>query len=253
MLGALDQRTHLYSAMFNQDFTAILKSGLLLIIYAFFCLLMLQITLQYIPYHPDVAFLRIKQEEMALPYYGPVFYVHVYTSIFVLLAGFTQFLPFILRKHPKLHRLSGWVYVVVVLCFAAPSGLIMGWHANGGWSAALAFMLLSILWIVFTAKAVYHALRRQYILHQQYMLRSFALTLSAITLRAWKYLLVWLFAPRPMEVYRWVAWLGWVVNLAIVEIIIYRYSKQSKRTSNEKPSPLTTATHHQLQQRKHDN
>jgi hypothetical protein len=55
------------------------------------------------------------------------------------------------------------------------------------------------------------------------MLRSFALTLSAITLRIWKVVLVALFQPKPMDVYRWVAWLGWVVNLILIEFIIYKY------------------------------
>ena len=58
------------------------------------------------------------------------------------------------------------------------------------------------------------------------MLRSFALALSAITLRAWKYVLVALFHPHPMDVYRWVAWLGWVLNLAVVEIFIYYQSRK---------------------------
>ena len=57
------------------------------------------------------------------------------------------------------------------------------------------------------------------------MIRSFALTLSAITLRLWKYLIVLAFQPRPMDVYHIVAWLGWVVNLIIAEIIIFKYIK----------------------------
>ena len=58
--------------------------------------------------------------------------------------------------------------------------------------------------------------------HQKWILRSFALALSAITLRAWKYVLVALFHPRPMDVYQVVAWLGWVLNFVIIEIYIYR-------------------------------
>jgi hypothetical protein len=54
------------------------------------------------------------------------------------------------------------------------------------------------------------------------MYRSFALTLSAITLRLWKYLLVGVFHPRPMDVYQVVAWLGWTLNLIVAEWIIYK-------------------------------
>jgi len=172
---------------------------LLLLAYGFFCYLMFDITWQYIPYDTDVAFLGIKQDEISLAYYRMAFFAHVYTSLLVLPAGFTQFSPYIMRHYPRLHRQSGWLYIIIILGFAGPSGLIMAYHANGGWSSQLAFSLLAILWLFFTGKALYHILKKQYLLHQQFMYRSFALTLSAITLREWKDILVALFQPRPME------------------------------------------------------
>ncbi|MCB0634069.1 MAG: DUF2306 domain-containing protein [Saprospiraceae bacterium] len=197
-----------------------------LLLYTWFCYLMLNITLQYIPYDTDVAFLRIKQDEIVLPYYRIAFFTHVYLSILVLPAGFIQFSSFVLRKYPRFHRLNGWIYLITILGFSAPSGLIMGFHANGGWSSQLAFCLLALLWMLFTALAGYYAIKKRFILHRQMMYRSFALTLSAITLRAWKYIIVALFHPRPMDVYRIVAWLGWVLNLIIAEWIIRYYLKK---------------------------
>ena len=61
--------------------------------------------------------------------------------------------------------------------------------------------------------------------HRRWMLRSFALALSAITLRAWKLALVMAFHPRPRDVYRIVAWLGWRLNLVVAEWLIRRQSK----------------------------
>lgn len=60
------------------------------------------------------------------------------------------------------------------------------------------------------------------------MMRSYALTLSAITLRAWKYAVVFLFEPRPMDLYRVVAWLGFVPNVLLVEWLIYRRKRKSR-------------------------
>ncbi len=201
---------------------------LALLIYSIFGNLMMDITLQYIPYDTDVAFLRIKQDEMALDYYKVAFFIHVYTSMLVLLAAFTQFSDYFLKMFPKIHKTIGWIYVIVVLGFSAPSGLIMGYHANGGWSSQLAFCLLSILWFYFTLRAIIHIKNKKVKLHNQFMLRSFALTMSAITLRAWKYIIVALFEPKPMDVYRLVAWLSWVVNLLIIEIYIYYKYKDNK-------------------------
>lgn len=198
-----------------------LSNGISIVLYAYFCYLMLLITLQYIPMHMDIAFLRIKQEELQYFYYPWAFFIHVYTAMLVLVAGFTQFSRRLQQKYPVLHRISGWIYVVVVVMLAGPSGFVIGVHANGGWSSQLAFCLLAIFWIFFTVMAVLKIKKKDMIAHRHWMLRSFALTMSAITLRAWKYVLVALFHPKPMDVYRWVAWLGWVVNLIIIEIYIY--------------------------------
>lgn len=197
-------------------------------LYFFFCILMLEITLQYIPWDTDIAFLRIKQDYIHLWYYELAFFVHVFSSFWILLAGFTQFSQKIRRKYPNLHQKIGWMYALLILVFAAPSGLVMGIYANGGFWSQLAFCLLAILWFYFTLEAILTIKKGNINTHQKFMWRSFALTLSAITLRAWKYIIVLAFQPRPMDVYRVVAWLGWVLNLVIIELYILHKERQKK-------------------------
>lgn len=192
----------------------------LLCAYTYFLWLMFRITLQYFPVHDDVAFLAIKQDYIDLWHYKLAFFIHVFSAIFVLLAGYTQFSGSLRRKFPQVHRRLGWFYVIVTLFFAGPSGLIIGIYANGGTSSQIAFCLLAFLWMLFTLMAVIQAIRKKMISHRAWMIRSFALALSAITLRAWKYILVALFHPKPIDVYQIVAWLGWTLNLVVAEIII---------------------------------
>jgi hypothetical protein len=52
------------------------------------------------------------------------------------------------------------------------------------------------------------------------MWRSFALTVSAITLRMWKVIIVYLFHPNPMDVYQIIAWMGWIPNIILIEYLI---------------------------------
>ncbi len=199
------------------------------VIYCCFFYLMLQITLQYIPIKTDVAFLRIKQNYTPLLHYRILFFTHVFSSIFVLFAGLSQFSNVFLKKFPSWHRKLGWLYVCVVVALAGPCGFGIGIYANGGLSSRIAFCLLAFLWIVFTVIAVYYAIKKQFVKHKQWMWRSFALTLSAITLRAWKFILVALFHPKPMDVYQIVAWLGWVLNLVLVECWIFYTFKYAKK------------------------
>jgi uncharacterized membrane protein len=183
---------------------------------------MVLILLQYIPAGRDTAFLGIKQDYVNIPWYLPAFYIHVFATIFCLPAGLTQFSKKILKKYPRLHRLNGRIYVLVILLLSAPSGFLIGIYANGGLSSKLAFCILAVLWFYFTLKAWKWAMAGNFRLHKAFMYRSFALTLSAITLRLWKYLIVGIFHPRPMDVYQVVAWLGWTLNLLVAEWIIYK-------------------------------
>jgi hypothetical protein len=187
---------------------------------------MVSITLEYFPIQKNVAFLRIKQWVWRA-YSAPTssiwfsaFYIHVFFSTFCLLAGFTQFAPSLLNTH--WHRKMGALYIISVLLLAGPSGLVMSFFANGGsWSIA-AFLILSVLWLVTTGLAFNSLKQRSYAAHGAWMILSYSLTLSALTLRAWKWGLINLtdINFRPMELYRWVAWLGWVPNFFVALILI---------------------------------
>ncbi|RYD89402.1 MAG: DUF2306 domain-containing protein [Sphingobacteriales bacterium] len=195
--------------------------------FLYFYWLMVKITFYYIPFSTNAAFLQIKQTEVqSLPEYIYLFYAHVYSSIFVLLFGFLQFFSFKSPLGTKIHRISGYQYVVLLLIFAAPSGIYMGWHANGGAGSKLSFILLGLLWWSCTAVAMLRIKQRRFAAHRNWMIRSFALSFSAVTLRLWKVGIVYFFHLPPLDVYQIIAWLGWVPNLIIAEIIIYNQQKK---------------------------
>lgn len=195
-------------------------------LFGYFFILMIQIALKYFPVSSNTAFLNIKQTEVTqVPFYLPIFYVHVASTVFVLLAGFTQFNNILLLKYPGIHRNIGKLYVAVILFLAAPSGLFIGCFANGGLISKISFILLSLLWFYFTLKGFTAVIKKKITQHQAFMMRSFALTFSAITLRFWKVILVYLFHPSPMDVYQIISWLGWIPNILIIEYYLYRNYK----------------------------
>ena len=207
-------------------------------VYAYFCWRLLLIAAQYMPLRNDVAFLRIKQDVAVLAHYRLAFFVHVYSTMLVLPAGFLQFSRSLRTRFPVLHRSFGWLYSLVVLVFASTSGFWMGLFANGGFLSQLSFCLLALAWFYFTFQAVQYARRKQFVRHRNFMIRSFALALSAITLRIWKPLLVYFFHPHPMDVYRLVAWLGWTLNWLLAELIILILTNHEKNLS-----PLANGPH----------
>lgn len=196
---------------------------LITLVFGYFFWLMLQLTLDYIPAKTDVSFLMIKQTEViSHKEYLPIFYSHVYSSIFVLMAGFLSIFVGSSSKYKKLHRFSGKTYILLLLFFAAPSGIYMGFYANGSVFAKISFIILGIFWWFATFKAYLEIKNKKYRNHKIWMYRSFALAISAITLRIWKVVLVYFFQPNPMDVYEIIAWLGWIPNILVVEYLILK-------------------------------
>ena len=196
------------------------RIGMLLAL-AFFSFLMVRLSLPYTAMRSDVDFLQTKQNVYHIGYWRYSFYFHVFTSSLVLIAGFTQFNASILRRYPRIHRAMGWTYLVTVVGISGPAAFIMALHANGGLPARASFTLLSVLWLAFTFWAGWLAFRRKFIDHGNYMFRSYALTLSAITLRIYTYLSVFLpLYASPRDIYITTAWLSWVPNLIVAEMLI---------------------------------
>ena len=101
----------------------------------------------------------------------------------------------------------------------------MGFYANGAWHTKLSFIILGVLWFLFTAISIVAIKKGQVEKHKAFMTRSFALALSAITLRAWKVVIVYCFNTAPMDTYQIIAWLGWVPNLLIAEYCLINKHK----------------------------
>ena len=185
--------------------------------------LMIRLSLPYTAMHSNIDFLLTKQNVYHINYWRYSFYAHVFTSVLVLPAGLTQFNKFWLQKLSQWHKMLGFVYIITVLFVAAPTGFVMGWYANGGWPARMSFILLSVVWFTTTLLALLMVKKRKFENHGAWMLRSYALTLSAIMLRTYALLFDVLHIDiHPRHAYITIAWLSWVPNLIVAELLINR-------------------------------
>ena len=146
--------------------------------------------------------------------------VHMVTSPLALVAGALQVNRAIRIRHLVLHRWLGRLYVLAVLLGGA-SGLSMAFEAQGGPVSEWGFGLLAVLWLLSTGLGFVAVRRGARNTHRDWMLRSYALTLAAITLRI--YIPSSQIAGLPFEdAYRAIAWLCWVPNLLLAEWLIRR-------------------------------
>lgn len=196
-------------------------SVILFLIIGFSTFLMVQITLPHLSLKPNVDFLLSKQLIYHIDVWRWSFYIHVFSSSFVLFFGITQFNRWIIHRHKRVHRTFGGLYLIILLFIAAPSGLVMSFYANGGWVSKLGFVLLSLSWIFTTLKALIEVKRKNYEKHGNWMLRSYALTFAAITLRFYGYLFDYFqLQMHPVMVYTLLAYISWIPNLIVAELII---------------------------------
>ena len=212
-----------YKSLFNKTVSILLTAAIL-----FSAWLMLQLTLPYFSFRIDVDFLLTKQSIIHIKIWRWAFYTHISTSLIVLVLGVFQFSKSILRKYPIWHRLAGKIYVILILFASGISGFIMAIYANGGFWAKICFVILSVLWMYFTLQAYMQIRKRNIRQHKNFMIRSYALTLSAITLRLYAMFLPALFHLRGQDAYVLIAWAGWIPNLLFAEYLISRNKTRRK-------------------------
>lgn len=150
------------------------------------------------------------------------FYIHITFGGIALLTGWTQFSQRLRDKYLGVHRLVGKIYVISVF-FSSCAGLYIAFFANGGIVSASGLGLLALFWLITIIKA-YTSIRRLDIdEHQKWMIRNYALTFAAVTLRIYMPLFIgFVFHNDFITSFRIISWLCWVPNLIVAQIIINR-------------------------------
>lgn len=218
------------SIILKKVLSSFLFRGIILCLFLYYTFLMIIITFQYVPIDFSAAFLATKQHIIHLKHYQIAFFSHVYSSIFILILGASQFIDKFRVLFPSIHRFIGKIYVFGILLLSAPSGLIMGIYGYGGIVSQISFILLSLLWFYFTLQAFVCIKQRMIPRHKKYMILSYSLTLSAITLRLSKQLLSMFTEIHRYDIYQISSWVGWVINLLIAYIIVSNIGKRSYLT-----------------------
>jgi uncharacterized membrane protein len=142
--------------------------------------------------------------------------LHIAASALAILLGPWQFVRRLRARRPAIHRWVGRSYVLACVVGGIAGGSI-ALFSQAGPIAGTGFFLLAIFWLLTTLMGWRAALRRDFVSHQRWMIRSFALTLAAVTLRIYLPLGIILNQGDFYTPYRAIAWLCWVPNLIIAE------------------------------------
>jgi uncharacterized membrane protein len=154
-------------------------------------------------------------------------YIHVISGGLSLLLGSFQFWQWLRDKHRNIHRWLGRIYFFAGIFPASISGVIIAQDTVAGLTGRFGFSVLGILWFVTGVFALLAILQKKIEVHRRWMIRNFALTFAAVTLRLWMLILILgqvhfgvEEAEALAQAYRTVPWLCWVPNLLIAEYLI---------------------------------
>jgi uncharacterized membrane protein len=146
------------------------------------------------------------------PYVAPL---HFVGGAIALAIGAFQLNATLRSRFLSVHRWIGRVYLVSVF-FSSLAGFALATQSSGGLIAQIGFGLLAASWFATTTLA-YRSIRRGDVSeHRSWMIRSYSLTLAAVTLR------LYIPASAALDIsigvaYPAIAWLCWVPNLFVAE------------------------------------
>jgi uncharacterized membrane protein len=158
-------------------------------------------------------FLRTSVVPLAVPF-------HLAGGALALALGPFQFDDRLRLRNPRRHRWIGRTYVVSVL-LGGIAGFALATVSQGGMAAHLGFATLAVLWLFTVARAYVLIRSGDDLNHRRWMIRNYALTFAAVTLRIYLPLSSVMGVPFAVA-YPIIAWLCWVPNAIVAERILAR-------------------------------
>jgi uncharacterized membrane protein len=152
---------------------------------------------------------------------------HVLPAVLFMILGPLQFVRSLRARYPRFHRWSGRVFLTAS-AIVGVTGLTMAFGKTvGGLDEKAAIILFGMFFLVALAKALWHAMRREFALHRKWMIRGFAIGLAVATIRP---IMATFFAaallhgrtPEPKEFFGTAFWVGFTLQTIAAEIWINR-------------------------------
>ncbi|GHJ48092.1 hypothetical protein Cs7R123_54340 [Catellatospora sp. TT07R-123] len=149
-------------------------------------------------------------------------YAHIVGAALALLLSPLQFAARLRERAPRLHRVVGRTVFGAIMVGGA-AGLVLAPFSSAGIAGTLGFGALAVLWVGSAVTALRAIRGGDVEAHRQWMVRTFALTYAAVTLRLWlPVLIVAQVAAAGVDgqtafdrAYLVVPFLAWVPNLLV--------------------------------------
>lgn len=165
---------------------------------------------------------------------------HILPAMLFMVLGPLQFVRGLRSRYPQVHRWSGRIFLAASAVVGI-SGLRLAFGKTvGGLDEKAAIALFGTFFLISLAKALWHALRREFAQHREWMIRGYAIGLAVATIRPimgtfFAAALMSGHAPQPKEFFGTAFWIGFTLQTVAAEIWI-------NHTRPHQPVEFRTAT-----------
>ncbi len=155
-------------------------------------------------------------------YYWPragYLFPHIVGGLIAMVIGPFQFWPRIRNSYPKVHRITGRVYLLGILV-GALGGIGLALTTRGAAPYAAGLLALSFAWLLTASLAFFAIKQRDFVQHKEWMIRSYVVTFAFVTFRLVTDALAYFGIGELMSNYSVMAWAAWAVPLLVTEAVI---------------------------------
>jgi len=154
--------------------------------------------------------------------------------LFMLLLGFQLSTSF-REKHPRAHRLMGWVLSILAISFAL-SGFVIGIKFPfGGTIEMVTSTLVAVIFIYCLYKGIRFARQRNFLQHKLWMIRMVAVSFTPLTMRLLMFPIGYFDITEMQSVFGSLLIISCVVNLVVLEIVILKRTRLLRTQANKIP------------------
>jgi uncharacterized membrane protein len=167
--------------------------------------------------------------------------VHILPGILFMVLGPLQFIGSLRSRYPRFHRWSGRIFLSASAVIGITGLSMAAGETIGGVDEKSAIFLFGSFFLFALGKALWHAMRREFAAHREWMLRGFAVGLAVATIRP----IMGVFfaaailrghAPQPGQFFGTAFWIGFTLQTIAAEMWI-RYARTRQRALNTLSPP----------------
>ena len=193
---------------------------------------------RYVTFDPRVADGFIRTD---VPIHFPLFALHVDLGAVAIIMAWMQVWPWLRNNHPKVHRISGWIYFIGGVFPAGLLALVIAVLAVSK-QAGAALFVLAVMWLGSAIAGLRATVQRRYEDHHRWMVRNVAMTTAIVSMRVLNLPINYLmttFMPAepplgPTTVFETAAWTAIMLHLLIAEWFVLRPRRRHRQDKSRR-------------------